>query len=429
MKTTNFVLGTLMVALPLTGFAVDTISGPVNDDLFFPRGVLIEGVEGPDDTESTSGTSSVQIEGAGTVTVADQRIGDFPRVLVSGGTKISSTRKWSSEDLRKTWWAGQFSAPSKGISPKYDEVDFASGTKKGDKFQIKKAYQWGLSNETFKFSPAAGVVLPADEIDGVKLLLAYKSSSGSWSVKRDDYCVVQSGLCPLEVSDIRAVAIIKESYLGECPMDSITNGNTGSVPDCAVSCNRGYELSSDGTACLNPDGEEEFFDEEPFEESVEDFSEEEVVEEKAPSMRSGYVRYRGSRGQERVLDEEGLTNGELNLVRKMNLGVKSPIPNSEVLASLPEEEDGEDSMRDQFINYILEMRNNFGEGESGNVYTTASLQQEEAPETVEAVAAEMEEEVLHGAAPLLPSTGPEIFAVLAIAGITLMLIGTARRKE
>ena len=93
MKTTNFVLGTLMVALPLTGFAVDTISGPVNDDLFFPRGVLIEGVEGPDDTESTSGTSSVQIEGAGTVTVADQRIGDFPRVLVSGGTKISSTRK------------------------------------------------------------------------------------------------------------------------------------------------------------------------------------------------------------------------------------------------------------------------------------------------------------------------------------------------
>ncbi len=422
-------LGIGFLSIPLATMAVDKIDGPVDDDLFFPRGVLIEDVDPPSDPEANTLVSSVKIEGVGTVTVADARIGDFPRMMVSGGTKITSSRKWTEEDTRKTWWEGQFTAPSSGRLPKLSDIEFKGTSKEGDDFTIVDTFQWGLPNETFNFSPAAAVVLPVNEKDGIKLKVAYPQDNNTWKITTDDYCYVQNGLCALEISKINALSLIKESF-SECPRDEIKNGVVGSVPECAITCNGGYELSDDGKKCLSMDDdfidEEEFIDEGYYgdEEMAEDFEGTTAIAEDTPDIRPGYIKFRGTRDQlDREVDEEGLTGDDLETVRKLNAGRLGRV--SEGGSEEVGGEMAEGDMKDGFINYVLQMRNKFGEGGSSNTYPHGELAMD-THEEGEAVAAE---EVVHGSAPLLPSTGPELFALVAIAGLGLMVFGAMRKKD
>ncbi len=449
MKRLNLIaFGIALLSAPLMTQAVDTIDGPVNDDLFFPRGVLIKGVQEPANLDSTSGASSVLIEGVGTVTVADARVDDFPRMMVSGGTKITSSRTWDAETAHKTWWDGQFSAPSSGRLPRYDEIKFASGTKRGDDFIIVDAFQWGLTNETFSFSPSAAVILPVKVAPGVKLRVAYPKNNDmtEWEVTKNEYCYAQDGpssryrLCALEISKVNALALTKENF-SSCPTDYIENGMIGSTPDCAITCKTNYELSDDGEACLPIEGEfideeyyedeehyedEGYYDEEYYDES---FEEEGSPVAESPDVRPGYVRYRGAREQlERVVDTEGLTGEDLKTARKINSGRLGRASRGGSGEAPIQQMDDSGTVRDTFLNYVAEMRNKFGDNTSGNVYPKHPVGQVVLNENVQEHMAE-EEEAMRHSAPLLPSTGPELFAVLAVAGLGLMILSAVRRRD
>ena len=74
------------------------------------------------------------------------------------------------------------------------------------------------------------------------------------------------------------------------------------------------------------------------------------------------------------------------------------------------------------INYLLQMRNYFGESSNHNVVSVKeqdSITDETNPAS---------SENFKSSAPLLPSTGPEIFAIIAIVGIFMMIFGTRRKQ-
>ncbi len=394
--------------------AVPTISGPVDEDLYFERGVLIEGVSDPSNPEATSGSSSVTIEGVGTVTVADTRIGSFPRIMISGGTTITSKRTWDADVMRKTWWEGQFSAPSSGRLPSYDKIKFPPGLQKGDGSVIVDAFLWGLANETFSYSPSAAVVLPVNESDGVRLWVAYPQSNEDWEIKSEEFCFVQDGLCALEVSDANSLALIKESF-SKCPKTSVENGTVGRIPNCIIDCDRGFELSEDGSSCLTTKFDE--FEDEEFDEVSEEFEEEDILEEtKAPDIRGGYIRYRGSRAQiAKTVDEGSVEPDELERARKIDAAKSVRAPDETEEEQVSDQDDG-------FLNYILQIRDRY-EDHNVNDFTIYDEAKKKDVQTIE------KEEPVHGSAPLLPSTGPEIFAALAVIGIILMIIGVARKKN
>ena len=409
------ILGVSLLSIPLITSAVDTISGPVNDDLFFPRGVLIEGVQGPENNEAISGSSSVTIEGVGTITVADARLGSFPRMMVSGGTTITSKRTWTNETMHKTWWEGQFSAPSSGRSPAWDELEFKPGQRSGDGEKIVDTFSWGLANETFTFSPAVAVVLPVTEKTNVKLYAAFPQTSGKWLVDKSKYCVVQDGLCALEVGEVNSLALVKETF-SQCPKKTVANGKITGVPDCTITCDRGYELNTDVTACVSLDGDS--MEGEDVEATSDPIYQEDpsIMGDMAPDVRNGYVRYRGSRAQMSPNVNEDEVSGveELTLARRNNAATSIRVnEESAITTSTQDEEDG-------FLNYLLQMRNRY-ENHNVNDFTDYG-------------AIENEEEVkqkskTYSTAPLLPSTGPEIFAILAIAGLVLMVFGFARKRN
>lgn len=91
--------------------AVPTLSGEVNTDEFFSNGVLLTDVELPSDPNATTGTSTVTIEGSGTVTVGNQRGGGFPRLTVVGGTKIESKRTYDESVFQKLGGTGNLPLP------------------------------------------------------------------------------------------------------------------------------------------------------------------------------------------------------------------------------------------------------------------------------------------------------------------------------
>ena len=102
MKQNKF-LALLVFSFLITSqvFALQTLSGEVNEDLEFDDGVLIEGVTPPSDQSAASGSSTVTIEGAGTISVRDRIGGGFPMIMILGGTTITSARTWAEEEIRK----------------------------------------------------------------------------------------------------------------------------------------------------------------------------------------------------------------------------------------------------------------------------------------------------------------------------------------
>lgn len=419
------------------GFAVPTLSGEVNSDEFFSNGVLLEDVELPSDPNATSGVSSVTIEGTGSVTVGNQRGGGFPRLTVLGGTKIESKRTYDEEVFSKTWWDGQFTAPGSTRLPEVSDVTFDK-MRVENSLQVVEAFTWGLSNEEFTFSPEAKVVLPVDEIDGQKLWVAFvnRDDEDDWTVNEDKFCIVENGLCFVEIGSVKSLALVKELFV-TCTKSSIENGKISNAPTCIVSCNNGYELTADGNACQEVEifeetlGEEEVDENGEVVENFEEFEEFFEEEEKVYEFPSGYFRYQGASDHRfRYLDEEGLTGEALERVRSLNRSylTRNHRTADEQVSGMASSasKQNEGSEKDSFLNYLLQMRNSFGAGKNANVYNV-----DENGNVIQGQDGELiadTEEGVHSSAPLLPSTGPEIFAIVAILGLLMMLFGARRRN-
>lgn len=152
--------------------------------------------------------------------------------------------------------------------------------------QVVEAFTWGLPNEEFTFSPAAKVVLPVDEIDGQKLWVAFNDGD-DWTVDDEKFCIIENGLCFIEVGSVESLALVKELFVS-CPKSSVENGKVSNAPTCIISCNKGYELSEDGNSCqeiedvfIDEEGENETGDEgdvvENFDEYADFYEEEEKI--------------------------------------------------------------------------------------------------------------------------------------------------------
>lgn len=436
----------LTIALSAQVYAQETLSNPINEDLFFSNGVQLQGV-----SESAVGVATITLEGTGSITVGSQSSGGFPRVAISAGSSITSTRAWASEDVPKTSWSGQLVAPSSGRLPVGSELTFSYATSLGNEFEAVDAFVWGLTNETFSFGNPARFVFPVDEQDGQRLWYAAGNGT-SWSVaSKDDYCVVESGLCYLELNSINGIALVKQVY-ETCPTTSVINGTIGSAPNCIVTCDQGYLVDSDGNECLADafadegagDGGDGGEDEASL--SLEDLSPEQQEDLQAFAQDYGVnpleilaaipgnVRLRESSvAWQRYLPEySDLTAEELELVRNANRGYLSRNPRSaeEQLASADQVDPEEERLRESsFMNYLLQMRNNFAkrdEGGAGDGAEVAEGELSEGEEDGESVAAS--DEFKSSGGKLLPSTGPGLFITIAIIGFLLMLFGGIRRN-
>ena len=424
-------LGVSVLLLPSLGFASDTISGPVDDDLRFRDGVVLEGATGPSDTDAATGSTAVTLEGVGTITVWNARLGDFPRLMISGGTTVTSTRSWNASDLRKEWWDGKLVAPANGISPRVVDISFASsGLQRGDGLVVLDTFLWGLVNESFKFSPAAGVAFPVTESDGTRVWVARPGAGDKWSISGGDFCVVKNQVCSLEVSEASSLTLVKEIY-SDCPSVDVANGKFGGEPGCVVMCDRGYELGDDGESCVSLSGDEiddvGSLDDGFFGDSLGDSS----IGADAVAVRPGYIKYRGSRDQlDGVVSEEGLKGAALVDAQRYNARLRDKVGDDDSdLKNHLRMEHGGGSDDEGFLGYILSMRNQFGVGASSNVFSEKVVGSEDLEvygDGVEGGDVEVEgvsggEDDMRESAPLLPSTGPEMFGLLALLGVGLMV--------
>jgi len=424
-----FILG--LVFLSTTAFAVNIFYGQTGtQDWYFNNEVLIDGVESPADMEANTGTSSVSIEGEGTLTVGHQTKGaDKLNVTVVGGTTISSERRWETEDT-KVWWEGIFPTPREGQDPSSDEISFTTSGKHPDSWVVPLAtYSMGLSNETFKFSQPAYFTFATEIPDGTKLWMAFKekvtplgNEEAEWTIAEGDFCVTEDNICKVTLDELGDVSFVEE-YFKVCPRSGssnteVENGMIGNAPKCQVSCNRGYELDYETMKCVAPEGSELVETiATPAETQVPVVSEKEVTD-----FPPGYIRFTGTRSQlESEISTEGLSGEALTRALKQNASVRKTVADG-----IPEEvvdTTAEDSENDSFLNYLLQIRNFFGADTNSNV-----VRSEEAENGEEVVIneEEMMEEV-HNSAPLLPSTGPGIFLGLAGLGLGCMMVGRGRK--
>ena len=364
--------------------------------------------------------------------MGNQRGGGFPRVTIVGGTTITSNRTYSDDILNKVWWDGQFSAPSSTRLPEVVDITFTS-MKRQNSMQVAAAFIWGLSNESFDYSPAAKIVLPVDEIDGQKLWVAYETDD-KWDIDGDSFCVAKDGLCFLDVTAVDSLALVRELH-AECPVGSVENGDISNAPLCIITCDRNYELNEKADGCVEEGFVEEGLDEIVGDEVVDDLEEPflSLEEEEATvyEFPEGYFRYQGSAEKSfRYLDEEVVEGDNLDRVRNLNRSYFSSNPRSTEDQILPGEAASADKTNDNkdgFLNYILQMRNSFGVGSNSNVVLSGSTEEGADGNEEESLDGE-EEGDLHGTAPLLPSTGPEIFAVIAILGLLMMFFGVRRKN-
>ena len=444
-------LSSLLVATVALGFqqvsAQETFFGSLDSDVVYNNGVLIQGV-----TATADGVANIKLEGTGTLTVASAAGGGFPRLMVIGGTTITSTRSFASDEINKTTWSGQFDAPTSTVKPGFfDIVDPGAGFA-GD-YEAVEAFGLGLANEEFTFSTKAEVVFPVSVLNGQKLWLANQNADATWTVDKTNFCIVNDNLCFIALAKINKIALIKEKF-DTCPVQNVANGSVSGTPNCIVTCNNGYALNEAANGCSAVVGLEEF--ENQFNETTTEttttaqqqiFENQIAAPVKEYDFPPGHFRYRASSDKfYRYLDETGLTatydedgrvdeSSELGQARLVNTSYLSRNPRSaeEQLMASNSDKSAQEKAQDEgdFMNYLITMRNYFGGNAQNNTYTSLSAGAEDG----EAVAAEGEAGESGGQAQggaflssgsMLPSTGPGIFVTIAIVGFALMMFGARR---
>ncbi len=415
-----------LLFLSATAFAQQIFSGG-DEDVFVYDSILIDGAEMPADFSATTGTTTVDVAGAGSVTVANRNMGGDLRLTIFGGTTLSVSRLFAADDV-KTWWEGTVNAPQKAKKPSTDLVSFVTaGNHVNSWVNITDTYGMGESNEQYSFSPAARFRFPVSAIDGTKLWLAKKtqtppaeSAEAEWTITEGEFCIVRDGECELDVTSITAIAFAQELFT-VCPRSSssntqIENGAISGPPLCAIACHRGYELNDELTRCVATEeaAETPVAPSSPTGQSAAETDESASLFQVPP----GYFRYTGARDQmDRQISTDSLVGEELTRAKRQNLSAQGR--GAEEEAALPENADGSAANKDSFINYLLQIRNIFGENSNKNVYSAETTAEGETPSG---------EGEVHSSAPLLPSTGPGVFVGLSALGLGLMAIGGRRRR-
>jgi len=454
-RTLSSVLLASMVMSFNTVFAQETFFGSLDQDLVFNNGVLLQGV-----TASADGVSSIGLTGTGTLTVASAVGGGFPRLMVIGGTTITSTRAFSAEETNKTNWSGQFNSPSSTSKPGFfDIVD--PGASFSSDYEAVEAFGIGLANETFTYSIGAEVVFPVSAQNNQKLYLAEENTDLTWTIDQSTFCIVSDNLCFMTLDSLNKVALIKEKF-ETCPVTQIANGTVGTAPNCIFTCSNGFKLNEAANGCEAVLGNEAF--ENQFNETTaqtDTVAAQQVFENQiaAPlkeyDFPPGHFRYRAS-GENfyRYLNDEGLTGDiwqdptarnqinaetEAGKVRLVNTSYMSRNPRSaEEQLSAQTTAKSEAQMKEDnegFMNYLITMRNYFGDNAAENNFTTLSADGEtqqvaESESTTNGEASSGGEEsggtFLSSGGAMLPSTGPGIFVTIAVVGFALMMFGARR---
>lgn len=453
-RTLSSVLLATMIMSFSTASAQETFFGTLDQDLVFNNGVLLQGV-----TASSEGVGAFILDGTGTLTVASAVGGGFPRLMVIGGTTITSTRAFSDEETNKTTWSGQFNSPSSAAKPGFFDIVDPGATFSAD-YEAVEAFGIGLSNETFTYSTGAEMVFPVSAQDNQRLWLAEENADLTWTVDKTAFCIVSDNLCFMSLTSMNKIAFIKEKF-DTCPVANIANGNVGTAPNCIYTCSSGFALSEDANSCEAVVSVDDF--ENQFNETtgVADTSAQQQVFEnqiaapiKEYEFPPGHFRYRASGDNfYRYLDEEGLTGevwvdptakNQINIesdagkARMINTSYLSRNPRTaeEQLSAQASSKSAAQAKQDDesFMSYLITMRNYFGDNAAENNFTTLSAEggaEAVASETTtngEAATASEEtgETFLSSGGAMLPSTGPGIFVTIAVVGFALMMFGARR---
>jgi len=398
--------------------AAETISGEVVEDLFFYDTVNLAGVEAPEDTEVTIGTSSVFLSGTGSVTIGARNDGGMLRLIVWGGTNIKSERTWGEND-QKVWWSGALASPVRGRATT-ESLDFAvSGNHVGSQTIALETYALGIENETFEFSPEATLVLPVSVPDLTKVWIATKTGDALGKIGEEDFCIIQGQLCVVDIAIGNEVTLVREKF-EDCPDKEVANGAMGQVPYCQISCDRGFVFNESVTGCVASDDES----------AIEIFETDDVDVEGATVKRTGqsallagparqgYIRFTGSNAQREPIDTSEMSGEELRAALRWNAAVvsrntkgKEDTDDGAIVASLKRQLNDVRGTLWSWENPISPEG-----GEEGEVYSAQAEGSEEGG-------------TAHASAPLLPSTGPAgIFVGIAALGFGLMAFSRRRRR-
>ena len=453
-----FLASSILFLSPSSTQAVEIITGEISGDEEYAGGVVLENA-----TAADTSRASATIEGTGSLTVYSQIGGGFPRMQLIGGTTINSVRNWGSSGSNAEAWSGQLAPPATTRTPDPSSITFAAGDHSNSEIEPIATYTWGLSNETFTYSPNASLAFSVKENDGQKIWFAQPSGEG-WSIQETAYCIVQNEVCVQDMQTASTVTLVKELFT-QCPRPEITNGTVGPLPICKITCDRDYLLNAAGTGCESVFGEEdtssstssapaettgstestESMTEESFNSSA--YEEDSVgfmpaMPEKEYKFVPGYFRYRDSAGSyRRYLPEESLEGDDQDLAQHNNVGFKSRNGRSaEEQFAAQEASRGAGNAKmtpqqeDSFLNYMLSMRDSFAH-ESPRVETLSASAGDSSEGNEDGMLTAKEESksagnlYSSGGKPmLLPAAGPEIFITIAIMGVLLMLFGTKRRN-
>lgn len=399
--------------------AAETISGEVVEDLFFYDTVQLSGIESPEDSEVTVGSSSAFLAGTGSVTIGARNDGGMLRLIVWGGTDIASERTWGETD-QKVWWTGELKSPIRGRATT-ETIEFAvSGNHIGSQILALETYRLGLTNESFSFAPAATLVLPVNVPDLTKVWIATKTGDTVEKIGEDDFCIIQSQLCVVDIDAVNEVTLVREKF-DSCPSQEVANGSMGQVPYCQISCDRGFVFNDSVTNCVASDDEN----------AIEIFETDNVDMEGATVKRTGgnallagparqgYIRFTGSNAQRTPIDTSEMSGEDLRAALRWNAAVvyrntkaKEASGDGELVAALKTQLNDVRSKIWTWENQISP------EGVDGETYSAEG-----------AIASGGEGGATHASAPLLPSTGPAgIFIGVAALGFGLMAFSRRRRR-
>ncbi len=402
-------------------FATETISGEVVEDLFFYEGVKISGIEYPTDLNATTGTSSVTVDGMGSVTVGARGDGGMLRVIVWGGTKVSSERKWD-ESAKKTWWAGELTSPVRGRLVAAKDIEFTvAGNHMNSELVPLETYGLGLGNETFKFSPSATLVLPVNVPEFTKIWIAIKSGDTLQKIGEDDFCIVQNQLCVVDASSINEITLVREKF-DRCVVTEISNGTIGNPPYCPLTCDRGFLFNDDMTRCVASGDDTAIQIYATDNVNIEGATVKRTGETGllAGPARQGYIRYTGSNVQRTETNTENLMGNELREALRRNATVASRNANLE------------DAEANETAFAALKKQLNDVRGKIWTWENPVAINAEQGEVQVageEGVSGGGTGGALHASAPLLPSTGPAgIFVGIAALGFGLMAFSRRRRQ-
>ena len=415
------------------------IPGRIDGDLYFNDNVFVS-------SGATYGSDgSVDFEGEGSLTIG-QRLGNgFPRVVFYGGTNFSIAQDYGDDGVpERDTWKGVIEAPNTNMSIPFTHVAWVDGvnhaTEEGE-LNVSKTFGFESFHETYNFSPAAYVVLPLDIPDGARVWYAFHdidpenpgtvtedSDEGKALIAEDDYCIVENGLCVLEIESMNQVLFLEESF-EKCPRSSVPNGDPGKIPYCAVTCNKGYALDEKGFACykINSDDEESSKGGEEEEKVIDtEHLTKSTTSEKMTENLKG-ARYRGAGLKLGMIDTTDLKGKDLRNALRRNAALENRMGGKDKKAEEPQEDSS-------LAKIIKDIQSKLWSWENQKTEKTTIIASTEGGEEIQLAEGEMKAEgeseahnAMHASAPLLPSTGSSVlFIIISILGISLMMLAFKR---